>query len=64
MKIQNQVNQMKLCNLIFFTLIGVCVGGMVYANVTPEKTPQHTSTVSGTSGDLKCTGSSCLIKEK
>jgi cell division septal protein FtsQ len=34
---------MKLCNLIFFALIGVCVGGMVYANVTPEKTPQHVS---------------------
>jgi hypothetical protein len=55
---------MKLCNLIFFALIGVCIGGMVYANATPEKAPQHTSTVSGTSGDLKCTGSSCLITEK
>jgi len=55
---------MKLCNLIFFSLIGVCVAGMIYGNVTTEKTPQHTSTVSGTSGDLKCSGSSCVIKEK
>ncbi len=55
---------MKLCNIIFFSLIGICVGGMIYANIAPEKTPQHTSTVSGTSGDLKCTGSSCVVKEK
>jgi len=26
------------------------------------KTPQHTSTVSGSSGDLKCT-TSCVVKE-
>jgi hypothetical protein len=50
---------MKICNLIFFTLIGVCIGGMVYSNLTP----QHTSTVSGTSGDLNCT-TSCVTKEK
>jgi hypothetical protein len=55
---------MKLCNLIFFSLIGVCVAGMVYANSTPEKTSQHTSTVSGTSGDLNCSGTSCAVKEK
>jgi hypothetical protein len=64
MKIQNQVNQMKLCNLIFFTLVGVCVGGMVYANIKPDKTEYNTSTVSGTSGELNCTGSSCVVKEK
>jgi hypothetical protein len=55
---------MKLCNLIFFSLIGVCVAGMVYANTTSEKTSQHTSTVSGTSGDLNCSGTSCVVKEK
>lgn len=53
---------MKLCNLIFFSLVGVCVGGMVYYNLTPEKTHYNTSTVSGTSGDLKCT-TSCVVKE-
>ncbi len=55
---------LKLCNIIFFSLVGICVGGMVYANLAPEKTPQHTSTVPGTSGDLNCTGSSCIVKEK
>jgi hypothetical protein len=43
MKIQNQVNPMKLCNLIFFTLVGVCVGGMIYGIVSTEKSPQHAS---------------------
>jgi len=37
MKIQNQVNPMKLCNLIFFTLVGVCVGGMIYGIVSHRK---------------------------
>jgi len=37
------INQMKLCNLIFFTLVGVCVGGMIYGIVTTEKSPQHAS---------------------
>ena len=36
---------------------------IVSYNLTPEKTPQHTSTVSGTSGDLICT-SSCVIKQQ
>ena len=36
---------------------------IVSYNLTPEKTPQHTSTVVGTSGDLICT-SSCVIKQK
>jgi hypothetical protein len=34
---------MKICNLIFVTLISVCVGGMIYDNVTPEKPLQHAS---------------------
>ena len=32
-------------------------------NLTPERTPQHTSTVSGSSGELKCT-TSCVVKEQ
>jgi hypothetical protein len=39
------------------------VSAIVSYNLTPEKTPNHTSTVSGSSGDLKCT-TSCVIKEK
>ncbi len=54
---------MKVCNLIFYSLVGVCIGGMVYYNLTPETTSHHTSTVSGSSGDLKCT-TSCVIKEQ
>jgi hypothetical protein len=38
------------------------VSAMVSYNLTPEKTPEHTSTVVGSSGDLKCT-TSCVIKE-
>ncbi len=45
MKTQNEDKTMKLCNLIFFAIIGVCVGGMVYANIAPEKTSQHISDV-------------------
>jgi len=30
-------------------------------NLTPERTPQHNSTVPGSSGELKCT-SSCAVK--
>jgi hypothetical protein len=45
MKNSNEVKSMKLCNLIFFSLIGICVGGMVYANISPEKTTQHISNV-------------------
>jgi len=36
---------------------------LVSYNVMPEKTPQHNSTVSGSSGDLVCT-SSCKVKEQ
>jgi hypothetical protein len=57
------MNVMKVCNLIFYSLVGVCIGAMVYVNTASEKTPQHTSTVPGTSGDLKCT-TSCVIKEQ
>jgi len=35
---------------------------IVLYNLTPDKTPQHTSTVSGSSGELKCS-SSCVVKE-
>jgi len=40
----------------FFTAI-------ISYNLTPEKTPQHTSTVVGSSGDLKCSSTSCVVKE-
>ena len=36
---------------------------IVSYNLTPERTPKHTSTVSGSSGDLKCT-LSCVVKEQ
>lgn len=39
------------------------ISAIVFYNVTPDRTPQHTSTVSGTSGDLKCT-TSCVVKEQ
>ena len=39
------------------------VSAMVSYNLTPERTPEHTSTVVGSSGDLKCT-TSCVIKEQ
>jgi len=39
------------------------VSALVSYNLTPDKTPQHTSTVVGSSGELKCT-SSCVIKEQ
>ena len=38
------------------------VTAMVSYNLTPDKTPQHNSTVSGSSGELKCTYS-CVVKE-
>jgi len=38
------------------------ISAMVSYNLKPKKTPQHTSTVSGSSGDLVCT-SSCKVKE-
>ena len=39
------------------------VSALVSYNLTPDRTPQHTSTVVGSSGELKCT-SSCVIKEQ
>jgi len=38
------------------------VSAIVSYNLTPERTPHHTSTVVGSSGDLKCT-TSCVVKE-
>jgi len=40
----------------FFTAI-------VSYTLTPEKTPQHTSTVVGGSGELKCSPTSCAIRD-
>jgi hypothetical protein len=44
-------------------VLGLIVGFLISYNLTPESTPNHTSTVSGSSGDLNCT-TSCVIKEK
>jgi hypothetical protein len=38
------------------------ISALVSYNLTPDKTPQHTSTVSGTSGELKCTTTTCTVK--
>ena len=50
-----------------FSAIGVVASFVyvyaIYIDVN-MKTPQHTSTVVGGSGDLKCTLTSCIIKEK
>jgi hypothetical protein len=53
---------MKIQNIaiVFFGLI---VGLLISYNLTPEKTPQHTSTISGSSGELNCS-SSCVTKEQ
>ena len=48
---------------IAIVLFGFVVGLAISYNLTPEKTPLHTSTVSGSSGDLKCT-TSCVVKEQ
>lgn len=56
MKIKSYLYYATVFTVAFF------VSAVVSYNVTPEKTPQHTSTVSGSSGDLKCT-SSCVVKE-
>ena len=48
-----------------FALIGVSASiTYLYAANQDMKTPQHTSTVVGSSGDLKCSLSSCIVKEK
>ena len=50
-----------------FSAIGVVASFVyvyaIYIDVN-MKTPQHTSTVQGSSGDLKCTTSSCVIKDE
>jgi purine nucleoside phosphorylase len=46
-----------------FALIGVSASiTYLYAANQDMKTPHHTSTVMGHSGDLKCT-TSCVVKE-
>ena len=48
-----------------FALIGVSASiTYLYAINQDLKTPQHTSTVVGSSGDLKCTSTTCVIKEQ
>ena len=50
-----------------FSAIGVVASFVyvyaIYIDVN-MKTPQHTSTVVGGSGDLKCSLSSCVVKEQ
>ena len=47
-----------------FAIIGVAASATyLYVFNQDMKTPQHTSTVMGVSGDLKCT-TSCVIKEQ
>ena len=47
-----------------FALIGVSASiTYLYVADRDMKTPQHTSTVVGVSGDLKCT-TSCVVKEQ
>ena len=47
-----------------FALIGVSASiTYLYVADRDMKTPHHTSTVTGGSGDLKCT-TSCVIKEQ
>ena len=48
-----------------FALIGVSASiTYLYAANQDMKTPQHTSTVVGVSGDLKCSYSSCVVEEQ
>ena len=48
-----------------FALIGVSASiTYLYAVNQDMKTPHHTSTVTGGSGDLKCSLSSCVVKEQ
>jgi len=48
-----------------FALIGVSSSIIyLYAIHQDMKTPLHTSTVVGSSGDLKCTATSCVVKEQ
>jgi len=53
-------NFISLC--VVAPIITGIMGALVAYSLTPEKTPHHTSTVSGSSGDLKCT-TSCVVKE-
>jgi len=52
----------------FFLYSGLLVFGfflslLISYNLSSEKTPQHTSTVSGSSGELIC-NSSCIVEQK
>ena len=46
----------------YFIPLLIPLSAVIVYGFIPDKTPQHTSTVSGSSGDLICT-TSCIIKE-
>ena len=46
----------------YFIPLLVPLTALIVYGFMPDKTPQHTSTVSGSSGELICT-SSCVIKQ-
>lgn len=47
----------------YFIPLLVPLTALIVYGIMPDKTPQHTSTVSGSSGELICT-SSCIIKQQ
>jgi len=57
------VNSKTYLQYVAIPALAFFVSALVSYNLTPERTPQHTSTVVGSSGELKCT-SSCVIKEQ
>ena len=52
-------NLILLC--VVAPVITGALGGLIAYNLTVNTTAQHTSTISGTSGELKCS-SSCVVK--
>ena len=57
------MNRKTYLQYVAIPALAFFVSALVSYNLTPEKTPEHTSTVVGSSGDLKCT-TSCVVKEQ
>jgi hypothetical protein len=49
--------------IAYLSLFALALLGAIRYNTTAEPTPQHTSTVSGSSGELVC-NTSCIIPPK